>query len=189
MSQFTSLTFLAGATTNKGSSGASSLTLCLVLCFRHVRCFLPYLRAACPANPCHPQTPPRCPPAFALEQVMPLVEKVLDRSNAFVTPETKTALGTGARDLLAKIEGTVQGIDTKVRCGTVRSRAFRFVSFLARGFRACGRCAICVLCVCPESLEWHKESTGLAVAWSLRPSLLSPPPRPAPWRAWILLFI
>eukprot|EP00903_Cladosiphon_okamuranus_P011757 g11052.t1 len=50
-----------------------------------------------------------CPVA----KVMPLVEKVVDRSNSFVTAETKTALGTGARDLLAKIEGTVQGIDTK----------------------------------------------------------------------------
>lgn len=46
---------------------------------------------------------------------MPLVEKVLDKSNSLVTAETKTALGSGARDLLAKIEGTVQGIDTKVR--------------------------------------------------------------------------
>lgn len=51
---------------------------------------------------------------FAHVQVMPLVEKVLDKSNSFVTAETKTALGSGARDLLAKIEGTVQGIDPQV---------------------------------------------------------------------------
>lgn len=48
------------------------------------------------------------------EQVMPLVEKVLDRSSSLVTAETKSVLGTGARDLLAKIEGTVQGVDAKV---------------------------------------------------------------------------
>lgn len=45
---------------------------------------------------------------------MPLVEKVLDRSSSLVTAEAKSAIGTGARDLLAKIEGTVQGVDTKV---------------------------------------------------------------------------
>lgn len=46
---------------------------------------------------------------------MPLVERVLDRSNALVTAETKSAIGTGARDILAKIEGTVYGMDAKVR--------------------------------------------------------------------------
>lgn len=46
---------------------------------------------------------------------MPLVERVLDRSNALVTAETKSAIGTGARDILAKIEGTVCGVDAKVR--------------------------------------------------------------------------
>lgn len=48
-------------------------------------------------------------------QVMPLVERVLDKSNALVTAEAKSAIGTGARDLIAKIEGTVQGVDAKVR--------------------------------------------------------------------------
>lgn len=35
---------------------------------------------------------------------MPLVERVLDRSSSFVTAETKTAIGAGARDLLASIK-------------------------------------------------------------------------------------
>ncbi|CAM9310206.1 unnamed protein product, partial [Ectocarpus fasciculatus] len=54
-----------------------------------------------------------CPVA----KVMPLVERVLDRSNALVTAETKSAIGTGARDILASIEGTVYGVDAKAALG------------------------------------------------------------------------
>ncbi|CAN0100653.1 unnamed protein product, partial [Ectocarpus sp. 12 AP-2014] len=56
-----------------------------------------------------------CPVA----KVMPLVERVLDRSNALVTAETKSAIGTSARDILAKIEGTVYGVDAKATLGAV----------------------------------------------------------------------
>lgn len=47
---------------------------------------------------------------------MPLVERVVDRSNALVTARTKTTIGTNARGLLARMEGTArQGYDAKVR--------------------------------------------------------------------------
>ncbi|CAM9136355.1 unnamed protein product [Scytosiphon promiscuus] len=49
----------------------------------------------------------------SVAKVMPLVERVLDKSNALVSADAKSAIGTGARDLLAKIEGTVQGVDAK----------------------------------------------------------------------------
>lgn len=52
-------------------------------------------------------------------QVMPLIERVAERSKSLVSAQTKTRMGTGARDLLAAVEETVQGYgaSTKVRGG------------------------------------------------------------------------
>ena len=75
--------------------------------------------------------------AVAGRQVMPLVERVVDRSNTLVTARTKKAFGSSARDLISRIGSTVQqAVDPKVLLGVFVSpscvlRVER--SFLGRG--------------------------------------------------------
>lgn len=94
-------------------------------------------------------------PRGDVRQVMPLVERVADRSVTLVSAQTKKRLGAGARDLLAAIEGTAQGCDGKAK---VFANSRYVLVFCALLFRLLA--SSCSLLPEAQSVELHGARCG-----------------------------